>query len=101
MQQLTTLTIATGHPALTGHFPGAPVLPGVVLLDELMSFVERTAGAGRWRIRTAKFVRPVHPGETLTLAHERLPNGCIRFRVLRDGEPVVHGMLVPDVREGD
>jgi len=44
----------------------------------------------------AKFVRPVHGGETLTLGHEGLPNGSIRFSVRRAGEPVAHGVLVPD-----
>ncbi len=96
MDELTTLTIAPEHPALAGHFPGAPVLPGVMLLDEMVRAVESGAGAGRWRIGTAKFVRPVHAGETLTLGRERLPNGSIRFSVLRAGEPVAHGVLVPD-----
>jgi 3-hydroxymyristoyl/3-hydroxydecanoyl-(acyl carrier protein) dehydratase len=91
-----TFKITAEHPALAGHFPGAPVLPGVVLLDEMVRVVESAAGAGHWRIGTAKFVRPVHAGETLTLGHERLPNGSIRFSVRREGEPVAHGVLVPD-----
>ncbi|HEY2340511.1 MAG TPA: hypothetical protein VGH75_08280 [Steroidobacteraceae bacterium] len=95
MEELTTLTIAAEHPALAGHFPGAPILPGVVLLDEIVRAVENGAG-GHWRIGSAKFVRPVRAGETLTLGHERLPNGSIRFSVLRGGEPVAHAVLVPD-----
>ena len=91
---VVTFTIAAEHPALAGHFPDAPVLPGVVLLDEMVRVVEN--GSGRWRIGRAKFVRPVHAGETLTLGQERLPNGSIRFSVLREGEPVAHGVLVPD-----
>jgi len=96
MEELTTLTIAAEHPALAGHFPGAPILPGVVLLDEIVRAVENGAGGGQWRIGSAKFVRPVHAGETLTLGHERLPNGSIRFSVLRAGEPVAFAVLVPD-----
>jgi 3-hydroxymyristoyl/3-hydroxydecanoyl-(acyl carrier protein) dehydratase len=96
MDELTTLTITAGHPALAGHFPGAPVLPGVVLLDEIVRVVEGEGAGGRWRIGTAKFVRLVHAGDTLTLGHERLPNGSIRFNVRCAGERVAHGVLVPD-----
>ena len=92
---VTTFTIAAEHPALAGHFPDAPILPGVVLLDEMVRVVE-SGSDGRWRIGRAKFVRPVHAGETLTLGQERLPDGSIRFSVLRKGEPVAHGVLVPD-----
>ena len=95
MDPVTTLTIAAEHPALAGHFPDAPILPGVVLLDEMVRLVE-SQGGGRWRIGRAKFVRPVHAGETLPLGQERLPHGSIRFSVLREGEPVAHGVLVPD-----
>jgi 3-hydroxyacyl-[acyl-carrier-protein] dehydratase len=94
---VTTLTITAEHPALAGHFPGMPIVPGVVLLDETLRAVEKdaTAGAVRWRIGTAKFVSPVHPGEPLTLEHERLDNGSLRFTVLRAGQPVARGVLVP------
>jgi 3-hydroxyacyl-[acyl-carrier-protein] dehydratase len=97
MEAVTTLTIAAEHPALAGHFPGAPILPGVVLLDEIVHALQRADGArAGWRIGAAKFVSPVHPGETLTLGHERLPNGSIHFSVSRAGQAVAHGVLVPD-----
>ena len=96
MDPVTTLTIAAEHPALAGHFPDAPILPAVVLLDEMVRVAEKRGGGGRWRIGAAKFVRPVRPGETLILGLEQLPNRSIRFSVLREGEPVAHGVLVPD-----
>src|SRR6267378_3684978 len=92
-----TVTIAAEHPALAGHFPGAPILPGVLLLDEMVCAVEqdRSHAGTRWRISAAKFVKPVRPGETLTLEHEPLPNGSIRFSISSAGQPVAHGVLVP------
>jgi len=94
---LTSLTIPPEHPSLAGHFPGIPVLPAVVLLDEIVRMVETDGSltSGSWRIGAAKFVKPVRPGETLTLGAEPLPNGSIRFNILRAGQPVAHGVLIP------
>jgi 3-hydroxyacyl-[acyl-carrier-protein] dehydratase len=92
-----TVTIPPEHPALVGHFPGAPILPGVLLLDEMLRALEAESlgAATRWRIGSAKFVKPVRPGETLTLESERLPNGSLRFSVSSAGLPVAHGLLHP------
>ena len=94
---MPTLTIGAEHPALAGHFPGAPIVPGVVLLDETLRALEQDTGAAatRWRISTAKFLSPVRPGEALTLGHESLADGSLRFTVLRDGHLVAHCVLVP------
>ena len=102
MAPVTTLTIAPEHPALSGHFPGTPIVPGVLLLDEALCAVQssRAYPPAGWRIGSAKFVKPVRPGESLTLEHEALPNGSIGFRVLSGGEPVARGVLVP-VQEHD
>lgn len=97
MGAVTTVTIVAEHPALVGHFPGAPILPGVLLLDEMLFALEqeRAKAAGGWRIGAAKFVKPVRPGETLTLEHDALPNGSISFRISSGGRPVAHGLLLP------
>ena len=105
MGSTTTLLIPAQHPAFDGHFPGAPLLPGVLLLDEVLRSVEaahRRPPAG-WRIATAKFLHPVRPGETLTFALERpQANGTIRFviRSAPDGHLIANGTLVPQLGEG-
>lgn len=65
------ITIAADHPALPGHFPGRPIVPGVVLLDQALLAVLPALAAGRTLLRSeiasAKFLSPVGPGETLQL----------------------------------
>jgi len=99
-----TVLVPPQHPAFDGHFPGAPLLPGVVLLDEMLRVVEDqrpqggaplTAGEAGWTIATAKFLQPVRPGDALTLEHEALTNGAIRFAIRSAGRAVATGTLVP------
>ena len=101
MGATTSFTIDARHPALAGHFPGSPVLPGVVLLDETVRLVEQARGDSgvRWTVGAAKFLKPVQPGETLTLEHEPLPNGSIRFAVSSGGRAVAAGVLRPSGTE--
>ncbi len=86
------LHISAEHPAFEGHFPGAPLLPGVLLLDEVLWAAQAD---GQWTIASAKFLHPVRPGETLTLEQERLSSGTIRFTVRSAGRPVATGTLIP------
>ena len=57
------LAIAKDHPAFEGHFPGRPLLPGVVLIAEAMAALD----AREWTVVSAKFLSPVEPGMPLTI----------------------------------
>lgn len=95
MGAATTFIVPAGHPAFAGHFPGAPVMPGVLLLDEVLRALEPGAvTAVCWHISAAKFLKPVLPGETLEIRSEAGPNGSVRFTVLRHGTAVAQGSLV-------
>ena len=87
---VTDLRIPADHPAYAGHFPGRPILPGVVILDASLRAIAESSGrtpAG-WRIEHAKFKSPVAPGEALTLEHDGAQQGPLRLTV-RAGQRVV------------
>ena len=94
---ITALPIAADHPAYRGHFPGTPLLPGVVLLDATIDALEKAGKgpAGYWEVSSAKFQSAVRPGESLTLHHETLPNGSIRFAIRAADRAVANGLIVP------
>ena len=93
----TSLAVAREHPAYEGHFPGHPILPGAVILAEVMAAIESaTAHAPQdWEISNAKFLDPVTPGTALTLVHELLDSGGVRFEVRSAAGVVASGVLAP------
>jgi 3-hydroxymyristoyl/3-hydroxydecanoyl-(acyl carrier protein) dehydratase len=91
-QATITFCIAPDHPALPGHFPGAPVVPGVLLLAEGLERLGRLEGAPIQcrRIESAKFLKPVAAGATITatLTMTAQNQGRIEFSVA--ATPVAH-----------
>ncbi len=61
------LRVPAEHPALPGHFPGRPVVPGVLLLDAVLQAL-RDAGHRPERLLRAKFMAPVTPSAEVSIA---------------------------------
>lgn len=57
-----TFCIDPDHPCLAGHFPGAPLVPGVVLLEQVAQALQARHGLRLARIVEAKFLAPLLPG---------------------------------------
>lgn len=74
------LSIEHDHPAYAGHFPGRPILPGVVLLDRAQRVLEAACLCRITGLAQAKFLSPVTPGETLELDYEASATS-LRFEI--------------------
>lgn len=96
MKKQTPLKISADHPAFAGHFPGTPIVPGVVLLDEVMHAIAVDTGltATAWQISAVKFLSPLKPDETVIIEHEQLANGTLKFEVREGNRQIVIGSLV-------
>lgn len=91
--------IAAGHPALPGHFPGRPIVPGIVLLDHAIEHIGSALGRTLdiRAIGSAKFTAPVTPGEALALTFRCDEGGAIRFTI-RAGERIAAAGVLTERR---
>jgi 3-hydroxyacyl-[acyl-carrier-protein] dehydratase len=68
MQFAVRRTISAEHPSLPGHFPGAPIIPGVVILDEILAALTEWRGDSLVTIISAvKFLAPLKPDQPLMI----------------------------------
>lgn len=104
MNEHDRFTIPADHPCLPGHFPGNPVVPGVVLLDHVLASIQpglATSAAGMEFTRV-KFRRPVRPEQPVTVeAGEPDAGGRVTFRCRVDGDAVVEGVIQPRPAAGE
>jgi 3-hydroxyacyl-[acyl-carrier-protein] dehydratase len=94
MRSETTLHIAPDHPAFAGHFPGTPIVPGVVLLDAAIHAASQLLGATRsCQVGSAKFLSAVGPDEVLTLSIDTTSTGGAQFEITSGDRKVATGTL--------
>ena len=100
----TLLPIAANHPAFAGHFPGQPIVPGVLLLDAALHAAAQARltlndttlpePSFYCQIASTKFLSPVQPGETLIISCTTTSKGPIRFDIACSGRQVATGSFV-------
>jgi 3-hydroxymyristoyl/3-hydroxydecanoyl-(acyl carrier protein) dehydratase len=95
MNTVLELAIPESHGAFAGHFPGNPIVPGVMLLDESAHAIATICGlpCTRCTIVSAKFLSAARPGEQLRLEIDAADTPQIRFTIRATGRLVATGVL--------
>jgi 3-hydroxyacyl-[acyl-carrier-protein] dehydratase len=90
IRQTRRLCVPATHPTAALHFPGLPIVPGALLLDEAAALI---AGSAPVRFRAVKFISPVRYGEALKLSWQT--DHLTSFTLHRPGEtvPLLTGTL--------
>ncbi|MHB0888461.1 hypothetical protein [Acidithiobacillus sp.] len=93
-------SIPARHPVFDGHFPDHPIVPGVMLIDEVIYAVEFTTEKSMTgcHITMTKFYSPVSPGEMLTLRFDTRGDASITFEIHAGNRKVAAGSLSPAPR---
>jgi 3-hydroxymyristoyl/3-hydroxydecanoyl-(acyl carrier protein) dehydratase len=89
-----TITIPADHPSLAGHFPGRPIVPGAVILAEIIAAA--CAALGDVRITglpAVKFMYPLLPDQRCELSFTDKGNGGAAFELSLDGRRLASGQL--------
>jgi 3-hydroxyacyl-[acyl-carrier-protein] dehydratase len=96
MDQQAKCVAPLNHPSYQGHFPGNPVVPGVLLLDLVIQALGRGVPSA---ISSVKFHQVLKPGEAFELAWKsagtRSSFRCTRGAVLLADGSLEYGSAAP------
>jgi len=86
--------IEPNHPALEGHFPDNPIVPGVVILDQVIIAFKKEHGDSCTihKIPSVKFLSPLKPGDRLEFTFD-VSNNLVRFSGQCGEKTLVSGQL--------
>jgi 3-hydroxymyristoyl/3-hydroxydecanoyl-(acyl carrier protein) dehydratase len=94
LEHETALQIGADHPSLPGHFPGAPLVPGVLLLDRVLSSAEQWRGCPLTlrALPQAKFLAPLLPDQPAVLRMQWRDDE-LRFTIAAGNATIAQGLM--------
>ena len=73
--------IPASHPSLPGHFPGNPVVPGVVILDQVIRLWQQQTHKQVKTVLNTKFVSILKPEKQCTIEYQEKKYPKVEFLI--------------------
>ena len=88
------IEIPSDHPALAGHFPGNPIIPGALILDMAARELKKKMGENIniIKITRAKFLSPLKPGLSAEIVFS-ISGNLARFTCSSSGINIAVGQI--------
>ena len=92
---LAQVEIGADSPWFRGHFPDAPILPGVAQLHMVAEVIARASDKklSLQRLSRVKFKRPVGPGAVLTIRIHSTADDRYAFQIRHEDQDVCSGTM--------
>ena len=93
------------HPCLEGHFPGNPIVPGVVILDEITSLVRlENRDSKIIGFSNVKFLKPISAEQLIEIAFNTKKENkesifSLKFTAYYMNNAVAQGIIKLEKRE--
>lgn len=89
-----SFTIKNTHPSLKGHFPGNPVVPGVIILDEVMQIIKSIKPDFLVKtIPAVKFTQPLLAEQRVNVEIIHKTDTSISFNCLHNENKIASGQF--------
>ncbi len=98
-EMIVNYDIPVDHPSLKGHFPGNPVIPGVVIVEKVLRSFSQARPSNSYKIVMAKFLQPLIPPATLTVHISENTENRFKFKAISKPHIIASGIIEikPDI----
>lgn len=82
------------HPSIPGHFPGNPVVPGAVIIENVIQAFSKLHGAQQvMSLSTVKFMKPVLINQKIVVHFQNASTSVVSFKCTYGDKVSVLGRL--------